>query len=89
MQTNHTLELFPFYSVTNKLARTGVEVKVKVIYSIPILDRPLGLYKVEAPRVSRHEKHDVNCAARGAGSVVVADFLKTRVALNPRVVHRS
>jgi len=67
MQTNHALELFPFYSISNKLATTGVEVKAKVNYPIPGLDKPLGLYKVEAPRVSRHEKHYVNCAARGAG----------------------
>jgi hypothetical protein len=65
MQTNHTLELFPFYSISNKLATIGVEVKVN--YPIPDLDRPLGLFKVEAPRVSRHEKHDVNCAARSGG----------------------
>jgi hypothetical protein len=65
MQTNHTSELFPFYSISNKLATIGVEVKVN--YPIKSLDRALGLYKVEAPRVSRHEKYDVNCAARGAG----------------------
>ena len=47
MQTNHTLELFPFYFISNKLVTIGVEVKVN--YPIPGLDRPLGLYKVEAP----------------------------------------
>lgn len=58
IQTNYTSELFPFYSISNKLATIGVEVKVN--YPVTCLDRPLGLYKVEAPRVSRHEKHDAN-----------------------------
>jgi len=35
-------------------------VKVKVNYPITGLDRPLGLYKVETPRVSIQEKQDVN-----------------------------
>jgi hypothetical protein len=58
VQTNHTSELFPFYSISNKLATICVEVRIN--YPITGLDGPLGLYKVEAPRVSRHEKHDVN-----------------------------
>ena len=57
-QTNHTSELFSFYSISNKLATIGMEVKVN--YPITGLDRPLRLYKVQAPRVSKYEKHDVN-----------------------------